>query len=94
VASDDAYENEWKGANTGLNPMFGDWQHRFKFAPVPYGDGGAKLADFRKAIRGALTNNFFYTSEVRLEIIIPSLSSMVSKALMVFFSTIRRSRHS
>ena len=68
MASDDAYENEWKGANTGLNPMFGDWQHRFKFAPVPYGDGGAKLADFRKAIRGALTNNFFYTSEVRLEI--------------------------
>lgn len=64
----DAYERKREGANTGLNPMFGDWQHRFKFPPVPYGDGGAKRAAFRRAIQDDLTNRFFYSSEVRLEI--------------------------
>jgi hypothetical protein len=42
-----AYENERKEADASLNPMFGDWQHRFEFAPMPYGDGGAKRAAFR-----------------------------------------------
>jgi hypothetical protein len=41
-------------------PMFGDWQHRVRFAPVPYGDGGAKRAAFRKAIQAELANKFFY----------------------------------
>jgi Endodeoxyribonuclease RusA len=68
VASKDRYENESNSANAGLNPMFGDWQRRFKFTPVPYGDGGAKRAAFRKAIQAELTNKFFYTNEVRLEI--------------------------
>jgi Holliday junction resolvase RusA-like endonuclease len=53
---------------TPLNPMFGDWQHRFRFAPIPYGDGGAKRAAFKKAIQAELTNKFFYTGEVRLEV--------------------------
>ena len=65
---DDPYENERKGANAGLNPMFGDWQHRFQFAPVPYGDGGAKRAAFKEAIQAQLTNKFFYIGEIRLEI--------------------------
>jgi Holliday junction resolvase RusA-like endonuclease len=66
--SEGAFEHERSGANAGLNPMFGDWQHRFKFAPVPYGDGGAKRAAFRKAIQTELENKFFYNNEVRLEI--------------------------
>ncbi len=64
----DAYEHERGGAKAGLNPMFGDWQHRFEFPPVPYGDGGAKRAAFRCAIQDKLLNRFFYSSEVRLEI--------------------------
>jgi Holliday junction resolvase RusA-like endonuclease len=68
MSSEAPFENERKGATAGLNPMFGDWQHRFRFAPVPYGDGGAKRAAFRKAIQAELTNKFFYTGEVRLEI--------------------------
>jgi hypothetical protein len=51
VEKKDAYEHERAGANVGLNPMFGDWQHRFEFPPVPYGDGGAKRAAFRLAIQ-------------------------------------------
>jgi hypothetical protein len=38
MESEDPFENERRGANAGLNPMFGDWQHRFRFAPVPYAD--------------------------------------------------------
>jgi hypothetical protein len=68
MSSDQPFENEAKGAKAGLNPMFGDWQHRFRFAPVPYGDGGAKRSDFRNAIQAALTNKFFYIGAVRLEI--------------------------
>jgi hypothetical protein len=68
MSSDDPFENERKGATAGLNPMFGDWQHRFGLAPIPYGDGGAKRAAFRKAIQAELTNKFFFTGEVRLEI--------------------------
>lgn len=68
MASEDPFENERKGANASLNPMFGDWQHRFRFAPLPYADGGAKRAAFRRAIRDELTNQFFYTGQVRLEI--------------------------
>ena len=68
MVSADPFENERKGANAGLNPMFGDWQHRFRFAPVPYADWGAKRAASRKAIQDELTNQFFYTAEVRLEI--------------------------
>jgi len=39
MPSEDPYANERKGANAGLNPMFDDLQHRFRFAPVPYADG-------------------------------------------------------
>ncbi len=63
-----AYEHELKGADAGLNPMFGEWRQRFDFPPVPYGAGGAKRAAFRKAIQDKLTNKFFFSSEVKLEI--------------------------
>jgi hypothetical protein len=63
-----AAKHERRGANADPNPMLGDWQHRFKFPPVPYGDGGAKRAAFREATQNELQNRFFYNSEVRLEI--------------------------
>lgn len=68
--SDEAFEQERKGANAGLNPMFGDWQHRFDFAPISYAAGGAKRAAFRETIQAELKNKFFYTNEVRLEIVL------------------------
>lgn len=68
VDSDEALEHERSGADTGLNPMFGDWQHQFKFGPISYAAGGLKRADFRDAIQSELKNKFFYTSEVRLDI--------------------------
>lgn len=67
---DEAIEHERKGADLGLNPMFGDWQHRFDFAPVSYAAGGAKRASFRKAIQEELKNRFLHTNEVRVEIIL------------------------
>lgn len=68
--SDEAFEHERKGANAGLNPMFGDWQHRFDFAPISYAAGGVKRAAFREAIQAELKNKFFYTNEVRLDIVL------------------------
>lgn len=66
--SDEAIEQERKGADLGLNPMFGDWQHRFAFAPISYSAGGKKRAAFREEIQAELKNKFFYSHEVRLEI--------------------------
>ena len=68
--SDEALEHERVGANAGLNPMFGDWQHRFDFAPISYAAGGVKRAAFRGAIQAELKNRFFYTNEVRLDIVL------------------------
>jgi Holliday junction resolvase RusA-like endonuclease len=68
MSFEDAFENERKGRNAGLNPMFGDWQHRFPFPPVPYGDGGVKRTAFRNAIQAELTNHFFYSNQIRIEI--------------------------
>ncbi len=63
-----AFDHEANGARAGLNPMFGDWQKRFDFAPVSYVAGGAQRAAFRDAIQQALDNKFFYSNEVRLDI--------------------------
>jgi len=68
--SDEAVEQERKGADAGLNPMFGDWQHRFDFAPVSYAAGAAKRCGFREAIQAELKNKFFYIDEVRLDIVL------------------------
>lgn len=66
--SDQAFDHEREGAGAGLNPMFGDWQHRFDFAPISYAAGGVKRAAFREAIQAQLNNKFFYANEVRLDI--------------------------
>jgi Holliday junction resolvase RusA-like endonuclease len=68
--SDEVLEHERKGADAGLNPMFGDWQHRFEFAPISYAAGGVKRAAFRQAIQTELKNRFLFTNEVRLDIIL------------------------
>lgn len=68
--SDEAFEHERIGANAGLNPMFGHWQHRFAFAPISYAAGGVKRAAFREAIQAEIKNRFFYTNEVRLDIVL------------------------
>lgn len=68
--SEEAVEHERNGANAGLNPMFGDWQQRFDFAPVPYSKGGEARRAFRDAVQSALRNKFFYSSEIRLDIVL------------------------
>lgn len=66
------YENqlemERKRVLAGINPMFGEWQHHFRFAPVPYGNVAARRGDFRAAIQAELTNQWFYANEITLEI--------------------------
>jgi hypothetical protein len=64
----DALSMERAGCDAGLNPMFGEWQHTFPFAPVPYGDGGAKRAAFRAEIQSQLKNRWIYSHEIHLEI--------------------------
>ncbi|WP_029014867.1 RusA family crossover junction endodeoxyribonuclease [Niveispirillum irakense] len=61
---------ERTGALAGLNPMFGEWQHHFHFAPKPYGNVSAKQGEFRAAIQAELTNQWLYSSNVSLEIIL------------------------
>lgn len=68
--SDDAIAHEREGAEQGLNPMFGDWQHHFKFAPISYSAGAVKRAAFREAIQAELKNKFFYSNEIRLDIVL------------------------
>jgi hypothetical protein len=70
IGPDAAFDYEVKGAQSGLNPMFGDWQKRFDFAPVSYAASGSKRAAFRGAIQEALDNRFFYSNEVRLDIVL------------------------
>jgi hypothetical protein len=59
---------ERTGCKAGLNPMFGEWQHRFPFAPVPYADGGAKRRVFRATMQSQLSNKWIYSHNVQLEI--------------------------
>lgn len=68
ILFDDAARMEREGANAGLNPMFGEWQQSFGFAPVPYGDGGTKRQAFREAIQNQFANAWLYSHEVQVEI--------------------------
>lgn len=68
MSFDEALDIERKGANAGLTPMFGEWQRRLPFAPVPYGNGRA-LAAFKDAVHKHLADvQFLYSSELQLEI--------------------------
>lgn len=66
--NDEAIERERDGAAAGLSPMFGEWRQRFALTPVPYSAGGAKRAEFRNALRSALSNQFLFTGEVKVAI--------------------------
>ena len=63
MANYNPYEIDGAGAEAGSNPMFGQWQRRFKFAPVPHGNGAA-LRDLRKKVQAELSNNFLFTNEI------------------------------
>lgn len=66
---DEPFFREAAGAKAGINPMFGEWQKKFMFAPVPHGDGGSKRMAFQKQILGELTGiKWIYANELRLEI--------------------------
>lgn len=68
MAFDDQLRLERQGADAGLNPMFGEWQHRFDFPPVPYGNGAAQRGEFRAAIQAQLKNHWLFSNEIYLEI--------------------------
>lgn len=61
-------EIESRGAEAGINPMFGEWRQTFAFAPVPYRDGGVKLREFKETVRAALQNQFVFSDEIQLNI--------------------------
>ncbi|RAR98616.1 RusA family crossover junction endodeoxyribonuclease [Ensifer adhaerens] len=61
-------EMERNGVIAGINPMFGEWRHHFRFAPVPYGNGAIRRGEFRDAIQAELTNRWLYANEISLEI--------------------------
>jgi hypothetical protein len=67
---DEQLRLERQGANAGLNPMFGEWQHRFEFPPVPYGNRAAQRGEFRAAIQAELKNHWLFSNEIHLEIIL------------------------
>lgn len=68
MSFDEQLRLERQSANAGLNPMFGEWQHRFDFQPVPYGNGAAQRGEFRAAIQAELKNRWLYANEIHLEI--------------------------
>ena len=70
MSFDEQLRLERQGADAGLNPMFGEWQHRFEFPPVPYGNGAAQRGEFRAAIQAELKNRWLYSNEIHLEIIL------------------------
>jgi len=70
MQEEDAIEFERWGANAGLSPMFGDWQCQFNFSPISYAAGSTKRSAFRATIQANLKNNFFYSNEVRLDIVL------------------------
>ncbi|KMO42060.1 hypothetical protein VQ02_04200 [Methylobacterium variabile] len=65
---EDQLNIERQGAVAGINPMFGEWRHHFRFAPVPYGNGASQRGEFRKAIQAQLNNQWLYANEIQLEI--------------------------
>ncbi len=68
---DEPLHREAAGAKAGTNPMFGEWQRKFEFAPVPHGDGGSKRSAFQKQILANLADvRWMYSNEVRLEIVL------------------------
>src|SRR5215207_3309555 len=68
IPFDEQLRLEREGADAGLNPMFGEWQKRFDFPPVPYGNGAAQRGDFRRAIQAELANRWLFSDEIHLEI--------------------------
>jgi len=72
VAEEFTFEHQLKMEHHGviaeINPMFGEWQHQFRFAPVPYGNGAAQRGEFREAIQAELTNQWLYATEIQLAI--------------------------
>ena len=70
MADDDLgwLDQEREGANSGINPMFGEWKQSFDFSPVPYGDGGAKREAFRSAVQSRISSKFFFSHDVQVDI--------------------------
>lgn len=68
ISFDEQLRLEREGADANLNPMFGEWQMRFDFPPVPYGNGAAQRGEFRCAIHAELANRWLFSNEIHLEI--------------------------
>jgi len=62
------YEIEARGAEEGINPMFGEWRQKFDLEPVSYSNSGPARTAFKKAFREQLTNKFLFSGEIKLTI--------------------------
>ena len=61
---------ERSGSNQHLNPMFGEWSHHFRFAPVPYGAGSERRRAMREQIQAEIPNQWLFSHSIHLEIIL------------------------
>lgn len=68
MSFDEAAGYERRGADVGLNPMFGDWQQHFRITPIPYGAGARKREELRASVQALLNNQFYFNGNVRLGI--------------------------
>jgi hypothetical protein len=67
MAFDEQLRLERKGANAGLNPMFGEWQHRFSFRPFLMETARRSAESSAPRFRGA-QNHWLFSNEIHLEI--------------------------
>lgn len=65
---DEPFEIEARGAEQGINPMFGDWRQRFDIEPVSYANPGPARNAFKRAVRQNLRNKFIFVGLVSVTI--------------------------
>jgi len=67
-SSDDFFDVEAESARAGLSPMFGEWQKTFQLKPISHAAKGLERQRFKSRIQSELTNRFFFSDEVSVEI--------------------------
>ena len=69
VKEKEPLEIEAQGYKAGYNPMFGEFNRRFDFAPIPYSGSKNNRRKFIKQVRRELADvKFVYFGEVKLDI--------------------------
>lgn len=66
----DDFETEQYGFDEGNNPFMGEWRRTFNFPPVSYSNQSHAKKAFKEKIRAELNNNFVYSHQVTLTVIL------------------------